>query len=242
MQDLDLNSVWIDNDGNYPDVTQRDNSIVNPNRSIQVYFRNLELYLISHIARADAIFGCIAWLTSGSILDALARKSVVSIVVQKEDFLRPDLGGGKDWKNWLRKKYKSLQCNIDRYSFDNIISNLSVCSDPTLDPIRCVGNYNRDKAPAFPRMHNKFMIFAKLSTLSDVDQTQLGSTRVNPYAVWTGSFNLTKNAGKSLENALFITDLEVVQAYFSEFSQIVAISEPLDWEVDWAEPEWRVGT
>lgn len=242
MQDLDLNRVWVDNDGNYPDVTQRDNSIVDSKRSIQVYFRDLETHLISHINQADAIFGCIAWLTSGAILDALARKTVVSIVVQKEDFLRPDLDSREDWKNWLRTKYKSLRCDIDRYSFDNVISNLSICSDPSLDPIRCVGNYNRDKVPAFPRMHNKFMIFAKLSTPPDVDETYLGATKINPYAVWTGSFNLTKNAGKSLENALFITESEVVQAYYLEFGQIVAISESLNWEVDWVEPEWRVGT
>jgi hypothetical protein len=242
MQDLDLNRVWVDNDGNYPDVTQRDNSIVDSNRSIQVYFRNLETHLTRHINQADAIFGCIAWLTSEPILAALTRKSVVSIVIQKEDFLRPDLGAQGNWKNWLRRKYQSLRCDIDRHSFDNVISRLSVCSDPTLDPIRCVGSYNRDRVPAFPRMHNKFMIFAKLSPSLDVDETYLGATNINPYAVWTGSFNLTKNAGKSLENALFITEPEVVQAYYLEFGQIVAISEPLNWEVDWVEPEWRVGT
>ena len=227
---MDLNYAWIDNDGHYfADVRQLDNSIVDSSRSTQVYFRDLEAHLISHIAQADAVFGCAAWLTSGPILDALAKKDSVSFVIQKEDFLRPDLGGRTYWKNWLREKYDSLS-GIERFSFDNVIDVLS-CS--YLDPIRCVGNYNRDKVPAFPRMHNKFVIFAKLL---DYD----GYEGASPYAVWTGSFNLTKNAGKSLENAIFITDPEIVRAYWLEFGQIVAISEPLDWEADWVAPEWRI--
>ena len=222
MQELDFNNIWIDNDGNYPDHIKRDNSIIDPNHNIQVYFRNLETHLIKHIEQADAILGCIAWLTSGSILDVLATKEVVSLVVQKEDFLRPDMGAKSNWKNWLKSKYSALNCKIERYNFiDNIISRLSVCSDPTLDPIRCVGNCNQDKVPAFPRMHNKFIIFAKLLNVSeDEDEENSDFIKVVPYAVWTGSFNLTKNAGRSLENALFIKDPEVVRAYYEEYGQI----------------------
>ena len=239
---VNLNHAWIDDDGNFPIADfpiagSRDNSLAGPDRVTSVYFRDLDKHLIDHINQADAVLGCVAWLTNGSILDALSRKSVVSIVVQKEDFLRPDTGNLKDWKNWLRRKYDSLKCDVDRYSFDNnIISHLSICSDPTIDPIRCAGNYNRDRMPAFPRMHNKFMVFAEIVQSFDEEPS------LNPYAVWTGSFNLTENSCSSLENALFITDPEIVQAYYKEFGQIVAISEELDWETDWMAPQWRIGT
>jgi hypothetical protein len=103
----------------------------------------------------------------------------------------------------------------------------------------CVGNHNREKKPAFPRMHNKFLVFCNASeSTSDLDYR----FEVKPHTVWTGSFNLTRNAAMSLENALAITDPTVVQAYFREWEQVLALSEPLDWSSDWCEPEWRVGT
>ena len=88
-------------------------------------------------------------------------------------------------------------------------------------------------------MHNKFLVFC--------DTHEEGKNldyrfEVKPYAVWTGSFNLTKNAAMSLENGLLLTDCSVVAAYFREWEQILALSEPLDWTTDWAEPEWRIGS
>ena len=87
-------------------------------------------------------------------------------------------------------------------------------------------------------MHNKFMIFARVEQSSDGSIPEI----VTPYAVWTGSFNVTKNATMSLENALYITDSTIVNAYFQEFGQIAAMSEELDWTSTWAAPEWRIGT
>jgi hypothetical protein len=52
-----------------------------------------------------AIFGCVAWLTLIPILKALSKCDNVQIIVQKEDFLRPDLDQNKNnkWKEDLRK-------------------------------------------------------------------------------------------------------------------------------------------
>ncbi|UQI39302.1 hypothetical protein [Vreelandella venusta] len=232
----DLNKFQIDNDGNYNE-SFIDNSI-DTSTGLKVYFRDIEKHLLSHINQADAVFGAVAWLTSYSILDALAQKKNVSMIVQKEDFLRPDVGSRTDFKSSLRNKYSKLKCNLTRYSFGNILSSVSVCSDPSIDAVRCVGNHNKDKAPAFPRMHNKFLVFAKV----EPNQEEHGIDKVTPYGVWTGSFNLTKNATMSLENALYITDPLVVEAYFKEYGQIAAMSEELDWRSDWAAPEWRIGT
>lgn len=232
----DLNNFQLNNDGNF-DTNLSDNSVETA-IGVSVYFRDIESRLLKHIADADAAFGAVAWLTNDAILNALAQLSNVSLIVQKEDFLRPDVGVPKDWKNELRKKYSKLKCNLTRYSFDNILSSLSVASDPSIDPVRCVGNHNRDKKPAFPRMHNKFLIFAKILPGSDEHELET----IQPYAVWTGSFNFTKNATNSLENALYLTDHSIVKAFFEEYGQIAAMSEPLDWTSDWAEPEWRIGT
>ncbi len=233
----DLNKFQLDNDGNFSD-SFSDNSISSTN-GINVYFRDIEKKLLEHISEADVILGAVAWLTSYSILDALAAKDNVSIIVQKEDFLRPDYGSKSNFKTILRQKYDALKCNLERYSFkDNILSQVSICSDPSIEPIRCVGNHNKDKKPAFPRMHNKFLIFAKIEPGNDENGYEI----IKPYAVWTGSFNLTKNATASLENALYITEKNIIDAYFKEYGQIAAMSEELDWSSDWVAPEWRIGT
>jgi len=228
----DLNSLQPNDDsGGTADVI-KDNSVTSG--SVRVYFRELAARLTTHIQESDAVLGCIAWLTHPGILDALSRKSA-AIVVQKEDFLRPDMGAKDNWKRDLRARYERLKCTSSRYAFSNLIGSLSYAGDPTIDAVRCVGNYNREKSPAFPRMHNKFLIFCKL-------QDDGHEPVPVPYAVWTGSFNLTFNAANSLENAIYIEDPTVVEAYFKEFGQIMALSESLNWEDDWSAPEWRVGS
>lgn len=233
----DLNKYQLSNDGNFNKKFE-DNSI-DSEAEFKVYFRGIEQHLLTHIQRADAVFGAVAWLTSYRLLDALALVDHVSIVVQKEDFLRPDISSKSNFKETLKEKYSNLKCELDRYSFDNILSSVSVSSSPQIDPIRCVGNHNIDKKPAFPRMHNKFLVFANV----EEDEGGFSSLyKISPYAVWTGSFNLTQNATMSLENALYLTNKKIVRAYFNEFGQIAAMSEPLDWTTSWIEPEWRIGT
>jgi len=74
---------------------------------------------------------------------------------------------------------------------------------------------------------------------NEVDRT----LRISDNAcVWTGSYNISKTAAKSLENVVIIHDKMVAEMYFNEWSQITALSEPLDWESEWCDPEWRIGT
>jgi len=87
-------------------------------------------------------------------------------------------------------------------------------------------------------MHNKFLVFRKASGVD----AESGRPQLDPYAVWTGSFNFTRNATASLENALVLTDPAIVRACYQEWEQILALSELLDWESDWIEPEWRIGS
>lgn len=209
--------------------------------NITVYFKNLEAHLVEHIQNADAVFGAIAWFTNKTIINELAKLNNVSIIVQKEDFLRPDCKPTNNWKNELRSRYCKLSLNLCRYEFTGtVLSEVCTSSSDSIESVRCMGNYNREKNPAFPRMHNKFLVFAKIKDFPIDSEYALQS--IFPYAVWTGSFNLTENATNSLENALFISDPVIATTYLNEYSQIAAISEPLDWTSDWIEPEWRIGT
>ena len=234
-----LNIYKLKNDSDHGTIP-KDNSLTS--KGTFVYFRDIENKLLYHISKAEAVFGAIAWLTNYTILDALSKLSDVSIIVQKEDFLRPDIRTSSNFKNILREKYSKLKCDLARYSFDNVLSSMSFACDPTIEPVRCVGNHNSDKKPAFPRMHNKFLVFATVKEEKEERKSLIEPSLIKPYAVWTGSFNFTKNATNSLENALYITDTTIVNAFFKEYGQIAAISESLDWSSDWMEPEWRIGT
>ena len=87
-------------------------------------------------------------------------------------------------------------------------------------------------------MHNKFLVFCKTLKGDEDGDREV----IVPKSVWTGSFNFSKNATNSLENAVYIRDEKIAKAYFSEWSQIEGLSEPLDWESEWVAPEWRIGS
>ena len=60
---------------------------------------------------------------------------------------------------------------------------------------------------------------------------------MEPYAVWTGSYNFTKNAEFSLENAVYIKNSKLACQYFSQWGQIASLSEPLDWRNEGIVPD-----
>lgn len=237
---MNLNEFQLKNDGIWDYLKIEDNSASGDN-GISVYFRDIESKLIRHLRTGNAAFGAVAWLTSKNILEALSRLEHVQIVVQKEDFLRPEGSdkSAKEWKDWLHEKYSKLSCSVQRGEFEYwLLGATSLDKDHAIEPIRCVGYSNTSKKAAFPRMHNKFIVFANVEVVSDCGYPV---HVIEPYAVWTGSFNFSKNATNSLENALYITDKKIVDAYFKEYTQIAAISEKLDWTSEWIDPEWNIG-
>lgn len=60
---------------------------------------------------------------------------------------------------------------------------------------------------------------------------------IHPYAVWTGSYNITKNGNASPENAMFLDHDRLAAAYCDEWAQLLEVSEPLDWKSIYAAPE-----
>lgn len=240
---LDLNKTWVQED-EYVSVDYGAFGGKSSDGSVEVYLRNLEEHLIWHIQEAECILGCVAWLTNPRILAAMAEMRNVALVVQKEDFLRPDTDNPRDWKSKLRRMYDKLPGGVYRSDFEGLMESLSFSCDTPMEPVRCVGNYNRDKSPAFPRMHHKFIIFDRreYGTHDFGDGPKECVTTHSPYAVWTGSFNFTDNATRSLENGLYITDPKIVKTYFDEWARVEAISELLDWTSDWVTPEWKIGT
>lgn len=236
-----LQSLCIETDG-YVGEPLKDYSCTGQDGQTSVYFRDLEQHLITHIKQCDVVLGCVAWLTSEPILTALTQSKGVSIIVQKEDFLRPDMAMRSNWSRYLRRLYDKLPSHLSRFDITGTsFQHMSCAGSTELNPIRCVGNYNADKLPAFPRSHHKFVVFCSIETQTrhmGVDYDDV----IVPKAVWTGSFNFTKTAGVSFENAVVLRDPTIVNAFYQEYAQVASLSEPLDWETEWAAPEWRIGT
>ena len=217
-----------------------DPSTLSDDGTVEVVFRNIEARLIAEIQKFQLVIGCVAWLTSSKVLAALASVRGVAILVQKEDFLRPDLGVSDEgkWKTWLHTAYGRLPHGPVRYAYGGtIVPGLSFAGDVELDPIRCVGNHNSDRRAAMPRSHHKFLVFCDV-----LPATGHGFEVVEPRKVWTGSYNPTKTGGRSLENAVILSDPGCVHAYYEEWGQLVGISEPLDWTSSYVQPDLRIGT
>ena len=218
--------------------------------SVRAFFGELSSHLIAEVSDYPFAVGCCAWLTHAGVIGALSRlPDGCQIVCQKEDFLRPDIGEASGWRSHLNGLYSSLRCKVGRHDCGDVagIAHLSTCLDEGgMDAIRCVGNHNSDRNPAFPRMHHKFLVFCGIEWIGECDQygepLSLYGKRPVPKAVWTGSFNPTANGTKSRENAVLIRSPEIALAYFREWYQMFALSEPLDWESEWCAPEYRIGT
>ena len=253
---FNLNNAIIRDDQSSVSWHLEDYSTVGSDGKTLVFFKNLEDRLIRLVRQADIVLGCVAWVTSELILKALAEKKGVSLIVQKEDFLRPDLMPSDNWSRRLRQLYESLPKRLDRRDFPGLLSVLTVETDSFIDPVRCVGNYNIDKQPACPRSHHKFVLFCRgvehcvckecqerlsfeIEYFDDAEYED-HLMHIHPYAVWTGSFNFTKNAVMSFENAVILYDPKIVDAFYHEYVQVAVLSEPLDWKTPWTKREGHV--
>jgi hypothetical protein len=242
MPDFDFTKLYISNaDG--PDVPLDNTPIAAEGCHVTALFGNLEAALCEMIRKADFVIGCVAWLTNKNVLRALAMpREGVQLIVQKEDWLRPDTSGSRveSWKAGLREAYDDLECRIDRHDMSSLLGMplLSTHWFTEDDGVRCAGNHNSSRHPAFPRMHHKFFVFCQVGS----DQEYGMPCSITPRSVWTGSFNPTANGTRSRENAVVIQSDGIAAAYAREWFQVYAISEPLDWESEWCQPQYRIGS
>ena len=203
---------------------QTDFSCIGDNKDIEVYFKNIENIICEKIKKHKYIVGCVAWLTNKKILKELSNKDKeVLIIVQDEDFLRPDTyfdGNKEKFKKTILTYYNKIKRTNKNIS----LGDLGISTHRAVDcGIRRCGFINKDKLPAFPRMHNKFIV--------------LGNDDEHGYPYYTevitGSFNYTENSTNSLENIICIKDKKIVHSYYAQFGEIAMISVELDWKGDW---------
>src|SRR5258708_6252201 len=169
LQDIKITSEVIKDSHlgwsiSYEELPQHDFSQIGEDGKTTVFFKHIEKHLVDHIEKYKIIVGCVAWLTNDTILKALAKKEGISLVVQKEDFLRPEIAANKDWAIKLRTLYENLPGTLTNSDFEGTLLREMWFGDyhsPEIEPVRCIGNVNTDKSSAFPRSHHKFIVFCK---------------------------------------------------------------------------------
>ena len=183
---------------------------------VRPVFRNIETELIQAIKSHDCIVGCVAWLTSVPILQALQGKSVC-FIVQQEDWLRPDSD------EWSTAKQRGLYSELEGIDF--MVANVSYCMGGSISPIRLSGK-PKSASRNNPRMHHKFALFGRTKTLRQEAYVNTSSAWSSEHwdLMWTGSYNFTANATRSLENGIFISDQSVIDCYFTEWRQVLLTS------------------
>ena len=227
---MNLNNLKINE--KYDMCEQTDFSEIGNDKQIEVYFKNIENHIIQKIKKYNNVVGCVAWLTNSNILNELSKKKSVIIIIQEEDFLRPDTyfdGQKEKWKNKIHELYSKIEKLDDIY-----LGCIGINTRGLIESgIRRVGLINKDNSPAFPRMHNKFIIcfdepFTEYFTPDYEDRQKIYGE------VLTGSYNYTENSNNSLENVVCIKEQSITASYFLQFCEICMMSIPLDWDLEWS--------
>jgi phosphatidylserine/phosphatidylglycerophosphate/cardiolipin synthase-like enzyme len=199
-------------------VTTNLNSVVSrpvPNTTqakSRVYFDNIVENLIQHIVelKPDAIVGCFYFLTEPRILKLLTDNKIpVQIIVQKQELWRRDNKKSKTSKNGAFNK-KDYIANKIRDAY-NLLTPLNY----QLDAVRCLGVNSSKSSNGTSLLHHKFFVFVK---------------EQKPFAIVTGSFNLSTNASVNLENALYLEDATLARSYWDEWMNLLKHSEHLDFQ------------
>lgn len=219
--EIDLENIENFNELIHTDYSHRSGNIT-------VHFRGIKEKLLSEIKESEIILGAVAWLTDHDILEEISKKPC-QILLQKEDFLRPDmevsLSNGSKLK--LKKAYDEISFDYTSMNFSNKIMELSYDDIFDIEPVRCFGYLTDKYRHCSPKMHNKFLIFAEF----DID-----SKKIKAKKVWSGSANLTVISMHSLENAILIEDEIIATQYLKEYEYIYYLSESLNWDSTWASP------
>ena len=225
---------------------------------------DVEIVLRDHKARLLQLFaeartngfvcvGALYRLTDSEILEAMTTVAT-SVVVQKERnwWTGNDSAPRAGWKDLLRSDYDAVAASgehndiFQRQNCPEPLGSRGLLGDQHLAGIRCFGQINHGGAGQEPSpiLHDKFLVFSELNFIPDPEPGPPDAVYTNgehewkPRVLWTGSYNPTRLANRSLETTFTIRDEGIAGFFLHKWSCIMALSEPLDWTSDSIQPQW----
>ena len=223
--------------------------------AVEVVLRDHKAQLLELFAEARAgnlvCTGALYRLTDSEVLEAMTTVAT-SVVVQKERnwWAAHDSAQRPGWKDLLRSDYDAVAASgehngsFQRQNCPDPLGSRGLLSDQHLAGVRCFGQLNCEggSEQQFPILHDKFLVFSELDFPADPGPQDAlyitGDHEWKPRIVWTGSYNPTRLANRSLESALIIRDETVATLFLHKWACIMALSEPLDWTSDSINPQW----
>jgi len=183
---------------------------------VECHFRNIEEVLLKELSQSHIVLGCVAWITSHTVLKSLSERPCCLILDGKTPKMNKPLTGlyaaleeaPKEKIYHFLKQGKGWE---DYFCYSDAEGN------PKSDQIYRDWNFESGlyAVDGYRFMHHKFLLLIK----EDGSCTNCGRTKYLP-TVWTGSYNLTKNARKGLENAVIIRNKTVAASYLCEFLEV----------------------
>jgi hypothetical protein len=223
---INLNEVGLGDAGGLPDPGQSFSDV------LQVVMRDQLQHVCEFIRQYPCIVGCVAWLTHERVVGALATRKRVSLVVQKEDFLR-EAGAGYSgqFRTRLRAGYGSLRCGL---TIDQLVPDTQPppAGDARVGAVRCFGLGRTQAQERRPVMHHKFLVGGEFS-----DERE-PKVAFDAQAVWTGSFNPSLNGDRSIDNSVILRHPNFAHVYAREWLALLVRSEPLNWESNEPLSQW----
>lgn len=162
---------------------------------------DLPAQLISWIGEQESIAGCVAWLTRREIMAALDMKTILAIVVQKEEFIQrfadvPQAPNSQSMYAFYQTK-----------------------NPPGSHRYRVYGDL-RQRAQGRVVMHHKFLV-------GYTHRFRRGATVIYPQSVWYGSWNFTRGSTNNCDSAMILNDTTVAEKFLLEWWRIWSISDQL---------------
>ena len=207
--------------------------------------------VIREYGKNRTVLGCVAWLSSPDVLEALNTCRRVLLIVNREDY--NCWGGGK-----MLEKYQKLPKFDEPLSvaFGHLESVLATLENgrssgrSQYSSVRAFGNPSTHAgatgaARSQGLEHCKYLIFfdsqchKRCPDSAGNNQNSIGYPSALkeracdyvykdvPCAVWTGSMNFTKASETHHENAVFIKSRNTAMAYLHDFSESFMASVPV---------------
>jgi len=221
--------------------------------SVEVVFRDIKERLVEYITqqvkRFDvgniSIVGCMAWLTDANFINFLIENEVAaSIIINKKRTYHNSHLLNRISPFWLESK---VTRNLWSTVFDSRPRNtcekwqaVTCCGYmPPLDTTDSDEKERLKKRRTPNLMHNKFLVFIRSKYQPYSEPFEEGfheSYAYEPFAVWSGSINLTDASSGHFENSLIITNELIANAYWAEWGKIALLSEPLSSQEEQPQP------
>lgn len=179
---------------------------------VQAYFDELEDQAVRWIKRHEVVFGCMAYLTSQRVVQALHECRLSCVVIGST--------------TWMNSNISALLSDPNTLPYDEIFDfddpeTPGYTSERRFDRCRVVEcdlpRYANEKQK--PIMHHKFLIGGRLVP-SSVTTSPILFPEFN--SLWIGSYNATQQANVSLNSVVVINGSEeLCRTFVTEFRHLL---------------------